>query len=65
MIRLYPDWEDGLSSKDTRPASPEAEEEISSSPIHVRAIDFEAEQTANVVKRAIAGQVDPEDALLA
>ena len=67
MIPLYPAWEDSATRDDARqaarPVSPE--ETVSSSPDRVRLIDYEAEQTVDVIKRAIAGQVDPEDAFLA
>lgn len=67
MIRLYPNWEDTSTRKDVsqdiRPVSPERS--LSSSPVHVRAIDFDAQDTADVIKRAIADQTSPEEALLA
>ncbi|KAH9928543.1 uncharacterized protein BXZ73DRAFT_48415 [Epithele typhae] len=59
MIRLFPTWEDGEPRRDARPKSPV--DAPPTSPIW--SINAQAERTADAVKRAIADQLDPEEAL--
>ena len=63
LISLHPAWESSSVREEPRPGP--SEETVSSSPVHVRAIDYEAQQTADTIRRAIADQEDPDEALLA
>ena len=62
MIRLYPDWENEETRRDTCGSHPD--DTLSSSPISVHTMDRAAEDAVETVKQSIADKVEPEDALM-
>ncbi|KAI0672721.1 hypothetical protein C8Q78DRAFT_1077062 [Trametes maxima] len=63
MVRLFLDTEDD-STRENKSEVAHEEEQLSSSPVSVRSIERAGEDAVSMVKQAIAGREDMQDALL-